>query len=231
MDSNTTTVIVVRHGERIDETCEADAWYTRTPENRQDDPEITQRGHAQARAAGPILADLLQQYQPQPDVVHCSTLQRCLETATSMTMAANIHLPIQPVNGLSACAAAVARAGQESFPYLPADAIEAICQPLAVHPSLATPIGFLATIADLATSQAGGVLLTFAHREAIRDLKQLAATNSDVEHHPELAVKMHHTPPYCAIAIFEYSARNDSWCFKDQLELPAELVSRERRRR
>jgi hypothetical protein len=230
MDDNPTTVIVVRHGERIDETSQAAEWYSRVTEERESDPELTARGHEQARAAGPMLAQLLLQYPSQPDTVHCSAMQRCLETATSMMMAANINLPIQPVNGLSACAAAVACCGQERYPYLEADAMAAICSPLTTRTSLRKPIGFLSTMSHLAASQAGGVLLTFAHREAIRDLKQLAATNTDVEHHPELKVKMHHTPPYCAIAVFEYSAKNDSWCFKDQLELPAELVQRERRR-
>eukprot|EP00959_Pyramimonas_sp_CCMP1952_P345164 7228558-Pyramimonas_sp.AAC.2 len=55
---NATSMWVVRHGERIDETAKAAEWLSQTPKSRRFDPPLTEEGGRQATAAGQTLSKL-----------------------------------------------------------------------------------------------------------------------------------------------------------------------------
>ena len=93
-------VWIVRHGERIDETDQARAWYNATEKDRRFDPPLTDAGRAQARKASCTLRKLLARSSgegsgefssfssvPLFDTVYCSPMQRCLATAHELIAA------------------------------------------------------------------------------------------------------------------------------------------------
>lgn len=81
-----TCLLLVRHGEST--------WNAENRWQGQADPPLSARGEAQARAAGPALAELV-----PFDGVFCSPLQRAVRTAELLTAAARLSAP-EPVPGL-----------------------------------------------------------------------------------------------------------------------------------
>lgn len=93
---------MVRHAQRVDETPQAREWFSQCGKDMYHDPPITRLGHQQARGAGAVLANT---HSLAGTVVMTSPLQRCVETASHIALA--LQSPLQVVNGLGECAAAI----------------------------------------------------------------------------------------------------------------------------
>lgn len=100
-------VVLVRHGERLDEADPTEWRRIRTEETR-NDPPLTHTGIAQSRGAGEKLAELLRSDGLSEGVlgtVYCSPTQRTTDTAVQV--AQQLHaLEITPHHALNCCAAA-----------------------------------------------------------------------------------------------------------------------------
>jgi len=199
-------LVLIRHGERVDETTEKHEW-RRNCGGRTWDPPLTKNGARQARKAAERLIAL--GYGRQGDdgvaVVLSSPLLRTVQTASHIASA--LDIPVQTLPGLAECAAAVHKMGIESFGtrhwsragppprFLNPDQVQATteCAPKTafVHAApgeerfetFSTCITRLAAVSEL--------LLIVTHREGIRELCAMAG---------QAACRT----PYCAIAKFEF---------------------------
>jgi broad specificity phosphatase PhoE len=224
-------MIVVRHGERVDEagTAEAAAWELQCRQqaghpHRMCDPPITAAGHQQAKACAAVVrAHLDWTLGPSPApvlIVWCSPLLRCLQTADTLiqTMVREHGVPaeavrLQPLPGLAECAAAVRRIGLARFRFLSDEEIRAVCaSPVAATaPVSDASRSFDDAVEELAQAHAGQAFLVVSHREGIRDLKlRLRGELSRRE-----ATR---TPGYCAVAVFDYHLHAKRWSFILQQE-------------
>lgn len=138
---------VVRHGERIDETTEGNAWYHATDQSRRFDPFLTEAGKCQARAAGATLRRLIvaqSDYEEADDDgpiferIYCSPMQRCLATAHALLSGQDKQPPqrarslgnrVIVVPGIAECAAAAreARGGVLGLSFLKPGEMRAMC--------------------------------------------------------------------------------------------------------
>mmetsp|Transcript_4454 Transcript_4454/g.17529 ORF Transcript_4454/g.17529 Transcript_4454/m.17529 type:complete len:302 (-) Transcript_4454:98-1003(-) len=168
-------VILVRHGERVDEV---DRSWTRQNPTRWFNPPLTRTGVEQAKQAGATVNSLLvASAAQQPFVVLASPLERALRTAVEVCRATGRPLALAP--GLASCAAAARKAGgaarlrlastedvAQRFPEL-----EVVEAPEAI---LAAEDDFYATMAAVVElgRDLGEPVVCVAHREAIRGLAE-----------------------------------------------------------
>jgi len=170
-------VIVVRHGERIDEVDGAEWRKIRTSETKHDPP-LTAAGWAQAKLAGRKLASILPQGESHV-TIYSSPTARTLSTAAAII--ANLRseaASVTPVYSLNCCAAAQHYGVAEGFPKgePSADVLRGV--PLTCWPPLGdasrvdrlqgTGGGFVNAVKELAaTHHDGDVLVLVTHREGI----------------------------------------------------------------
>jgi len=173
-------IVVVRHGERLDEADRREWHRLRTQETRHDPP-LTSQGWDQAKLAGRKIASLLQQGEA-PVTVYSSPTVRTLSTAAGIVPSLRGEsLAVSPIYALNCCAAAqtygVARGFPKGEPH--ADVLKGV--PLAFWPPLGDAdevdrrqgggSGFVESVKDLAGKHADGdVLILVTHREGIWQL-------------------------------------------------------------
>jgi len=173
-------IVVVRHGERLDEADRREWHRIRTQETR-NDPPLTSEGWEQAKLAGRKIASLLQQGEV-PVTVYSSPTVRTLATAAGIVQSLRDEpLAVSPIYALNCCAAAqshgVARGFPKGKPH--ADILNGV--PLAFWPPLGDADqvdrrqggggGFVESVKDLAAKHAeGDVLILVTHREGIWQL-------------------------------------------------------------
>jgi len=169
-----TKLILVRHGERIDEV---DSSWVRDSANHERywDPPLTRTGVQQAEGAAPVVEHLTKNSQISPQVVYTSPLLRAVMTAAEIATCLKLPLVICP--GLASCAAYVRRKrGASNVPLLTSSAIQEMYPSLIVLDPPADILNlqdsFRDTITELsfASARQGQPLLCVAHREAIREL-------------------------------------------------------------
>eukprot|EP01134_Creolimax_fragrantissima_P007617 CFRG7617T1 len=182
---NSTTdgiVVVLRHGERADESDPSGLWMPAT-RGRNFDPELTQKGILQAqRVAHTIhakdttqgIVNGLQFHGP----IYCSPLLRTCETAACIALVLN--RPVYLVRGLGECCAAATHAHKHNFslPYLSLNSHRKRSPTIewALSPDYDKLIdeSFEEACARLALANKGWPVLVVAHREGIYALMKLA---------------------------------------------------------
>lgn len=167
-------VFVVRHGERLDEVPGND-WRQRCPA-QWFDPPLTDKGKRQAEYAASQLQ--LQDSSITFDVIYCSPLQRCVSTAAYFSQA--FGAPIKLVPGLGECCAAMrgAKYQQMCHNLLPMHELTKLC-PQATFCETDSDVmerfvGMAGQTCVGRLAKKKGRILVISHREAIRDLAQLA---------------------------------------------------------
>eukprot|EP00603_Paraphysomonas_imperforata_P002396 CAMPEP_0114419248 /NCGR_PEP_ID=MMETSP0103-20121206/3926_1 /TAXON_ID=37642 ORGANISM="Paraphysomonas imperforata, Strain PA2" /NCGR_SAMPLE_ID=MMETSP0103 /ASSEMBLY_ACC=CAM_ASM_000201 /LENGTH=274 /DNA_ID=CAMNT_0001587655 /DNA_START=105 /DNA_END=929 /DNA_ORIENTATION=+ len=129
------TVVVIRHGERMDEVKEASEEWDRVCRERHshcrktlycriNDPPLTENGKQQARDVALSLKSGLTTSAEQPQVIFSSKLIRSLMTAYEI--AKEMSLPICVSRGFSLTAAAVAKKGKD-FTFLSLEEMQELC--------------------------------------------------------------------------------------------------------
>jgi broad specificity phosphatase PhoE len=172
-------VLVLRHGERIDEVPDSSIVNDRPKW----DPPLTRNGYKQAAEAGVRLQG---EHQRRPfERIYVSPCTRTFQTA-SFVAAQLGGVPLRPVPGLAECAAAVQKYGISAFDpkgqgprFLASEQAGAYCAPgTTIEPTDALySEGFEACVGRLASEAAAQGLtrvLLVSHREGIRDLCNLA---------------------------------------------------------
>ena len=102
-------LILVRHGERLDEAPDETVIHDLPPW----DPPLTRKGIEQARAAGQLLRE---EHAIQPfESIYVSPCARTLATASHIAAALGGGVYLQPVPGLAECATAVNEIGLAAF--------------------------------------------------------------------------------------------------------------------
>lgn len=202
-------LIVVRHGERIDEV-DRQEWRRIRTQETQHDPPLTAAGWEQAKAAGKKVDALL----PYDGVtVYSSPTSRTLSTASAIV--SNINgkaTSVVPVYALNCCAAAQDSGVAKAFPKGEPD-IESVMQgvPLSCWP----PLGDADQV-DRCQSHAGGF---------VELVKSLASTHSEndvlvlVTHREGIWEMCHKVggkmkSGYCNISLYSYDAASQelkSW--------------------
>ena len=203
-------LIIVRHGERIDEVDHN--WRRRaTGPTRSYDPPLTTRGVTQARGAGVVVEKLLAA-SPEglsaPAVLYSSPLTRALQTA--MEVSRRTGLPICLAPGLASCAAAIHKRGGASHVTL---ASSADAQAYAPDVSIVETPPALAALADSFPATVDWIAgdgrarsapaLCVAHREAIRGLAGYRVAT-----------------PYACVAVFDAAGGADAglWALRSVLK-------------
>lgn len=209
-----TDVIIVRHGERLDEVYDP----TIVHDLPNFDPPITRAGVLQACAAGHHLAA---EHVQQPfERIFVSPCARTLQTASYMVAAGLGGVQLCPVPGLAECAAAVHTNGLQSFNpqlgvprgssrqkvprFLTAEQAARYCAEGAQIEATEARYDedFVSCVARLAMEAAAHGLariLIVSHREGIRDLGNLAGVRARLK------------TEYCCIARFRYATATDQW--------------------
>jgi broad specificity phosphatase PhoE len=126
-------IIVVRHGERIDEV-DARSWMSYCRENydpksiqfeyRINDPYLTEEGCKQAQEVAESIARELQDIDHEIPYIYCSKLVRSVQTAYYIAL--KISKPVVLSKGFAMTAAAVENIGDE-FEYLPLEKLQELC--------------------------------------------------------------------------------------------------------
>mmetsp|Transcript_2511 Transcript_2511/g.4694 ORF Transcript_2511/g.4694 Transcript_2511/m.4694 type:complete len:225 (-) Transcript_2511:65-739(-) len=188
-------LILIRHGQRIDETPEGREWMENAGD-RWFDPPLTREGHGQAQEAGQLLAES----GITVDTVHVSPLQRTLETAMHVQRqinAPNLHV----VHGLASCAAAVKRYGLAQLGFLDGEALATEVPELTVNDRDTIVESFEDAVERLcqdAIRRNVDQVVVVTHREGIRDLSDIAGTYI-------------RRTPYCCRVDFEYAPASRQW--------------------
>lgn len=199
-------VLVLRHGERIDEVPDSSILHDRPKW----DPPLTRNGYKQAAEAGVRLQG---EHQRLPfERIYVSPCTRTFQTA-SYVAAELGGVPLRPVPGLAECAAAVQKFGISAFDpqrkgkgprFLASELAGAYCAPgTTIEPTDALySEGFEACVGRLASEAAAQGLtrvLLVSHREGIRDLCNLAGFRGRA------------STAYCCIAQFRYTPESDQY--------------------
>ena len=197
-------VLVLRHGERIDEVPDSSIVNDRPKW----DPPLTRNGYKQAAEAGVRLQG---EHQRRPfERIYVSPCTRTFQTA-SFVAAQLGGVPLRPVPGLAECAAAVQKYGISAFDpkgkgprFLASEQAGAYCAPgTTIEPTDALySEGFEACVGRLASEAAAQGLtrvLLVSHREGIRDLCNLAGFRGRA------------STAYCCIAQFRYTPDSDQY--------------------
>ncbi len=191
----TVLVVLVRHGERLDEA-DPEEWRRVRTDATRSDPPLTATGIAQSRAAGEKLVELLRSDGLGGDgafgTVYCSPTQRTADTAVQVAL--QLHAAeITPHHALNCCAAAK-RYGVENVAGVQPQperlhGLRMACWPPAgdigvVNQRHRKQNGFVESCTELAGSaaslaQASGMpclpVVLVTHREAIWELQDAAA--------------------------------------------------------
>ena len=214
-------VVLVRHGERLDEADRA-AWHRVRTEATRNDPPLTARGIAQSREAGEKLAALLRADGLDAGdgaalgTVYCSPTQRTADTAVQVAVQLRAA-EVVPHHGLNCCAAAK-KHGVELVcgPQPQPDTLHGLrlaCWPPAGDPGVVNqrhrqPDGFVTTCVELAASaaslgEASGMpcppVVLVTHREAIWEVQDAAARTAKSR---GLRYQME-KQSYCSVEAFE----------------------------
>lgn len=184
-------VWTVRHGERADEVRDHE-WNAKRRE-RWYDPPLTESGKHQGHLAG--IALLKEPGASAFDVMFCSPLQRTVETAAEI--AKILGLPLKPVYGLAACAAAVQRIGLSDVAFLDNDWISESFPEVTVLEADCTIENSVSAMARLA--RPGLSILVVTHRELISDVIQIAGVVGRVPR------------PYCCRTEFKFDLEQRTW--------------------
>ena len=180
-------VVVVRHGERLDEA-DRELWRKiRTEQNISDDnPPLTERGRMQARQAGALLKQSIREESQIGHVapaikVLCSPTSRTIDTAVELCLELGVQ-ELMPHFALNCCAAAKKEgvlSGQQALPTeQEMKGISLLCWPpagdaMTIDDRGRRPGGFVETVLDLAYSAAcADVLILVTHREGIWELQK-----------------------------------------------------------
>eukprot|EP01062_Namystynia_karyoxenos_P084488 TRINITY_DN9953_c0_g1_i1.p2 TRINITY_DN9953_c0_g1~~TRINITY_DN9953_c0_g1_i1.p2 ORF type:complete len:353 (+),score=101.27 TRINITY_DN9953_c0_g1_i1:85-1143(+) len=175
-------VVVVRHGERLDEA-DKPKWRSIRTEETRSDPPLTRSGWGQGLAAGEEVAAELKARlgaHPRPTLYSSNTV-RTLSTAAAAAPPLDAK-EVVPVYALNCCAAAKERGVQGAFPRArpPAEATGAVklaCWPPRGDPRAVDALqqggrSFACAVYDLAAQhRAGDVVVMVTHREGIWDLQ------------------------------------------------------------
>lgn len=105
--SGSVSVVIIRHGERLDEA-DMDAWRRMWTEENQYDPPLTREGWEQAACAGQKLLGVLQSgatAAPAVSAVYSSPTMRTMATAAAVAQELGVA-SVSPAYGLNCCAAA-----------------------------------------------------------------------------------------------------------------------------
>ena len=194
-------VVLVRHGERLDEA-DPEEWRRVRTEETRSDPPLTETGIAQSRAAGAKLRELLRSAELSGDgttgTVYCSPTQRTADTAVQVALQLRAS-EITPHHGLNCCAAAK-RYGVENVAGVQPKperlhGLRMACWPPAgdigvVNQRHRKQNGFVETCTELAgnaasLAEASGMpclpLVLVTHREAIWELQDAAAYTAQAQ--------------------------------------------------
>ena len=194
-------VVLVRHGERLDEA-DPEEWRRVRTEETRSDPPLTETGIAQSRAAGAKLRELLRSGELSGDgttgTVYCSPTQRTADTAVQVALQLRAS-EITPHHGLNCCAAAK-RYGVENVAGVQPKperlhGLRMACWPPAgdigvVNQRHRKQNGFVETCTELAgnaasLAEASGMpclpLVLVTHREAIWELQDAAAYTAQAQ--------------------------------------------------
>jgi broad specificity phosphatase PhoE len=181
-------VILVRHGERIDEV-DRKEWHRIRTEETKHDPPLTEAGWEQAKSAGGRIAAALQLMENVSAVtVYSSPTARTLSTAAAIVA----NLPgeaqsVTPMYALNCCAAAQDRGVAKAFPKgEPPDdvmrGIPLVCWPplgdaVKVDENQKSGVNFSRVVKDVAAGHTNGdIIVIVTHREGIWDvLKNVGA--------------------------------------------------------
>jgi broad specificity phosphatase PhoE len=170
-------IIVVRHGERLDEADRQEWRRIRTQETAHDPP-LTEAGWNQAKLAGMDVASKLQAVESRI-TIYSSPTARTLSTASAIrTCLADKVDVVVPVYSLNCCAAAQTYGVATAFPKNEPSTAVMRGTPLACWPPLGDPHttdsrqssggGFVEAVKELAaTHNDGDVLVLVSHREGI----------------------------------------------------------------
>ena len=208
-------IFIVRHGERIDETAAAVAWYEKAGD-RWFDPPLTREGQRQADQAVRQLVEYLQLSRQQDelcpfDKVYCSPLIRTMMTAVEFGKV--LDLPLQPVADLATCAAAFRKQRPAKPTLLPKHKLNNVCGGVEVFdfdteyavPTRNTFPDAIRKICRQAISDcvASGStktpsVLVVTHREGLRALSERTLT-------PFRRTK------YCCIGVFDWRSASGRW--------------------
>lgn len=135
LDGGASSVVIIRHGERMDEVAElAEQWNTACANDhshckvsfysRINDPPLTENGKLQAREVANTLKQELLKLPEMPQVIFSSKLIRSLMTAYEI--AKELSLPICVSKGFALTAAAVARKC-DRFSFLTLEEMQELC--------------------------------------------------------------------------------------------------------
>ena len=200
-------IIVVRHGERLDEVPDP----TIVNNLPHYDPPLTRAGMRQAADAG---ARLKEEHEQQPfERIYVSPLARTLQTASHVSASLG-GVVLRPVPALAECAAAVHKYRLASFDpelkraqgphFVTAEQAAFLCadgtrfEPTEARYDEDFEHG-LSRLAVEAAAQGLSRILLVSHREGIRDLGNLAGVRGRLK------------TGYCCIARFRYSPSTRQW--------------------
>jgi broad specificity phosphatase PhoE len=177
-------LVVVRHGERLDEA-DPTAWRNIRTAATAGDPPLTERGREQARTAGSLLLSVLQQHSsdlPLKATVLSSPTSRTMATAVELCRELGLS-QVTPHYALNCCALAkqegVAPRGSQLMPSpeLLRSVSLSCWPPQGDVPQIDTrnrmQDGFVDALTELASSvsESAGVLVLVTHREGIWELQ------------------------------------------------------------
>mmetsp|Transcript_98196 Transcript_98196/g.174810 ORF Transcript_98196/g.174810 Transcript_98196/m.174810 type:complete len:327 (+) Transcript_98196:40-1020(+) len=197
--SGACNVIVIRHGQRLDEADRVEWRKIRTPEN-QDDPPLTEEGWKQAAAAGAEVRKALQHHQLASLIVYSSPTARTLSTAAAVAMELGTDR-VTPAHALNCCAAAQHHGVESKRVFRDPSASTMGNAQLACWPPVGVAkhidgmmrrqSGFVKLVKELAESHnADESLVLVTHREGIWELQQHVGLKTTVS--------------YCSISYLTY---------------------------
>jgi hypothetical protein len=178
-------VVVVRHGERIDEV-DRKGWHKIRTVETQHDPPLTAAGWDQAKLAGRKVASLLQRGESRV-TIYSSPTARTLSTAAALASLAGEVATVTPVYSLNCCAAAQHYGVAKGFPKVEPNSdvmrgAQLSCWPpqgdaARVDRLQGTGGGFVNAVKDLSAMHSDGdVLILVTHREGIWQLNRHVGT-------------------------------------------------------
>lgn len=201
-----TKVVVIRHGERLDEANRAEWWKLQKAQpERAHDPPLTQKGWAQARDAGREVVVRLRLSRgdggvPAGVTLYSSPTSRTLSTAAAISEQLGF-ISVTPAHGLNCCAAAQCKGVEKAyFSQPPSDhtmgQATTTCWPpkgdvAHVNSMLRRDCGFINLVKELAAVHApGDIIVLVTHREGIWELQRHMGKRS--------------TTKYCGIDYYAY---------------------------
>jgi len=178
---------LIRHGQRYDEVPGND--WDSICQSRWFDPPLTVTGGKQAHKVGQFLVAQDIKFS----AIYVSPLLRTMQTAEPIGRALN--LPLQPVFGISHCAAAVEAIGLKKVPFLTPKDFSKHCPTAKIEKFDTTYENFTDSCSRLAQKHMSSTqehVIIVTHREGIRDMTLMASGKRLIG------------IPYCAIAKFQY---------------------------